>query len=201
MSIKAIIWDLGGVLVRTEDADVYVTAAKKTQLPYEKIREVYFSEMNDKQDLGEVNKEQFNTYVMDTLGISKEQFAHLEEIIEEGPQLDEEMMGWITEQHKKCKIGLLSNWTADVREKIEEEWQIGHVFDEIVISSEVGLLKPGSEIFTLMLDRLGVSADEAVFVDDRIKNIEGAKKVGLQTVYYKDREQTIEELERMLGEE
>jgi len=108
------------------------------------------------------------------------------------------MMGWIADQRKECKIGLLSNWTTDVRGRIEDEWQIGNAFDEIVISSEVGLLKPDADIFMLMLERLGVSADEAVFVDDRVKNINGAKKVGLRTVYYKDREQTIKELERIL---
>ena len=63
-------------------------------------------------------------------------------------------------------------------------------------------LKPSSMmmlgLFMLMLERLGVSADEAVFVDDRVKNINGAKKVGLRTVYYKDREKTIKELERIL---
>ena len=124
MSIKAIIWDLGGVLVRTEDADVYVTAAKKTQLPYENIRNVYFSEMNDKQDVGEVTESQFNAYAIHTLGITKEEFAYLEEIIDESPQIDEEMMGWIADQRKECKIGLLSNWTTDVRGRIEDEWQI-----------------------------------------------------------------------------
>ena len=57
-------------------------------------------------------------------------------------------------------------------------------FDAVVISCEVGLTKPGAPIFRLCLERLGLPAGAALFVDDRADNIEGAARVGLRTLHF-----------------
>ena len=95
---------------------------------------------------------------------------------------------------EKYKIGLLSNYSNNLRGKIENEWGISNVFDEIVISCEVGMIKPDPAIFSLMLDRLEVKADETVFIDDRIRNIDGAKKMGFHTIFFTSKEQALKEL-------
>ena len=99
---------------------------------------------------------------------------------------------------REYKTGLLSNFSNDLRPKIENEWAIASAFDEIIISCEVGMIKPDPAIFNLMLDRLGVKVDESVFIDDRIKNIDGAKELGLHTIFFTDKEQAFGELARIL---
>ena len=201
MGIKAIIWDVGQVLYITDDKDLYETLSKKTGIPYEKIREVYFSEMNDLIDVGKVTEEEFAAYAMEVLEISAQKYAEYEQAREDSLYLDEKMMERIKELRKRYKIGLLSNFTPDLRHKIEHVWKNSDQFDEIVISCEVGLLKPGAEIFELILHRLGVQADEAVFVDDRALNIEGAQKVGIHTVLFENREQGLQALDEILAAE
>jgi epoxide hydrolase-like predicted phosphatase len=71
-------------------------------------------------------------------------------------------------------------------------------FDETIFSWEVRLRKPDPRIYRLVLDRLGVQPQEAVFVDDFMKNIEGAKEVGMHTVWFKGREDAVRQL-RGLG--
>ena len=71
MNIKAIIWDLEGVLILTDDNNMPLTVAKKLNAPYEKVREIFFSDANDRVDLGEITKDQFNEYLLDTLQISR----------------------------------------------------------------------------------------------------------------------------------
>ncbi|MDH2413593.1 HAD family phosphatase [Nocardioides sp. CER19] len=64
--------------------------------------------------------------------------------------------------------------------------RIAEVFDEIVISGEVGLRKPQAEIYRLVLDGLEVAPERAVFVDDAEPNLAGARDVGLRTVLHTD---------------
>ncbi len=187
-----------GVLMLTDDNNMPLTVAKKLNAPYEKVREIYFSDINDKMDLGEMTQDKFNEYVLDTLQISREKKHLLEEIFSEKLFIDENLLKYIVEMGKKYKLGLLSNYSNDLRPKIENEWALGSVFDEIIISCEVGMIKPDPAIFNLMLARLGVKAEESVFIDDRIKNIDGAKKMGFQTIFFTSKEQALKELAHIL---
>lgn len=198
MTIKALIWDLEGVLMLTNDDNLPLTVAKKLNAPYEKVREIFFSDTNDKVDLGEITQDHFNEYVLDTLQISRDKKYLLEEVINEEFYIDEELLKKIAGMRREYKTGLLSNFSNDLRPKIENEWAIASAFDEIIISCEVGMIKPDPAIFNLMLDRLGVKVDESVFIDDRIKNIDGAKELGLHTIFFTDKEQALGELARIL---
>lgn len=64
------------------------------------------------------------------------------------------------------------------------------LFDEVVISAEVGLRKPQPEIYRLLLAGLGVEPERAVFVDDAEPNLEGARALGLHTVLHEDPDDT-----------
>ena len=198
MTIKALIWDLEGVLMLTDDANMPLTVAKKLNAPYEKVREIFFSDTNDKVDLGEVTQDQFNEYILDTLQISRDKKYLLEEGLNEEFYIDNDLLIKITGMRREYKTGLISNFSNDLWPKIENEWAIGSAFDEIIISCEVGVIKPDPAIFNLMLDRLGVKADESVFIDDRIKNIDGAKEMGFHTIFFTDKERALKELTRIL---
>jgi len=198
VTIKAIIWVLEGVLILTDDNNMPLTVAKKLNAPYEKVREIFFSDANDRVDLGEITKDQFNEYLLDTLQISREKKYLLEEFLNEEFYIDKDLLIEITGLRREYKMGLLSNFSDDLRPKIDNEWGIGSAFDEIIISSEVGVIKPDPAIFNLMLDRLGVKAEESVFIDDRIKNIDGAKEMGFHTIFFTDKDQALEELARIL---
>ena len=94
------------------------------------------------------------------------------------------------------KTGLLSNsWgtTLYPRERLDP------LFDVTVISGEVGLRKPDPAIFELTTERLGVSADRCVFVDDHPGHLQSAAEAGMTTVLHRDPERTIAELENLLG--
>jgi putative hydrolase of the HAD superfamily len=80
------------------------------------------------------------------------------------------------------RVGLLSNsWGSTYPRE-----RIAAAFDHVVISGEVGLRKPQAEIYRLSLDGLGVTPEQAVFVDDAEPNLVGARSVGLRTVLHTD---------------
>ncbi len=68
-----------------------------------------------------------------------------------------------------------------------------------MFSAEEGARKPDPEIYRRALSRLGVAPAEAIFVDDRLKNVEGARQVGMRTLHFTDSVGVRQEIERLLG--
>lgn len=75
----------------------------------------------------------------------------------------------------------VSNCAEDTRSLLEENG-LGALVDELVLSCEVGAVKPSPAIFEVALDRLGVAADEAVFVDDQQAFCDAAAALGIRSV-------------------
>ncbi|MEV0793401.1 HAD family phosphatase [Kribbella sp. NPDC050459] len=73
------------------------------------------------------------------------------------------------------------------------------MFDDIVISGEVGLRKPEPEIFRLAAGRLGLEPAECVFVDDLQLNVDGALAVGMTAILHTEYDETRRALETLFG--
>lgn len=83
----------------------------------------------------------------------------------------------------RCSV--LSNADLSLRARLEQELRWHHLFDDIVVSAEVGMAKPKPEIFRLAAERLSLSPEACVFVDDWDKNVEAARAVGMQAVLHR----------------
>jgi putative hydrolase of the HAD superfamily len=75
----------------------------------------------------------------------------------------------------------------------------GELFDGVVISAEVGIRKPSPEIYRLGAERIGVEPPACVFVDDLPFNLSPAAELGMATVHHRATDETLAELERLLG--
>jgi HAD superfamily hydrolase (TIGR01549 family) len=86
---------------------------------------------------------------------------------------------------QQCKVGLISNFThAPVIYSSLRQLDIGTFFNAVVVSEENGWRKPSSHIFQDALTRLGVEANEAVYIGDSpLEDIKGAKEAGLKTIF------------------
>jgi putative hydrolase of the HAD superfamily len=94
------------------------------------------------------------------------------------------------------RTGLVSNsWGTRRYDRAELE----RLFDGVVISGEVGIRKPAPEIYQLGAERIGVEPAECVFVDDLPFNLAPARELGMATVHHVTAEETIAELESLLG--
>ncbi|HSB41265.1 MAG TPA: HAD family phosphatase [Methylomirabilota bacterium] len=85
----------------------------------------------------------------------------------------------------RYRCSILSNADRSLRSRLEGELAVHHLFDDIVVSAEVGMAKPEPEIFRLAADRLGLPPETCVFVDDWDKNVEAARAVGMQAVLHR----------------
>jgi len=82
------------------------------------------------------------------------------------------------------KTALLSNADETLRDRLRT-FGIERLFDGIVISADVGMVKPDPEIYALAAERIGLPPAECVFVDDMESNIEAARAAGMQGVHYR----------------
>lgn len=114
---------------------------------------------------------------------------------------DDEMIAAVrTAREKGVPTGLISNsWGGNYGEGGYQRDMFDELFDEVVISGEVGLRKPQPEIYLLAAERLRAGPAECVFVDDFKVNAEGATAVGMRGIQHRNAEQTIPQLEEFLG--
>lgn len=92
----------------------------------------------------------------------------------------------------------LSNMPTSVYAHLRKRHSFWDAFSGIVISGEVQMMKPDPEVFVHLLEKFNLRAEESVFVDDLFANIESARRVGLQTVWFKDAAQCRRELDQFL---
>jgi epoxide hydrolase-like predicted phosphatase len=198
--IHAVIFDLGGVLVRTEDpAPRARLAARLGMSPAELSRTIYDSESAILATRGEITTESHLESLRQALGLTPEDFPAVPTEFWGGDTVDSVLVDYVRSLRPRYKTALLSNAWDNLRRVIEEEWQFTDAFDEIVISAEVGMAKPDRGIYQLALSRLEVEPEAAVFVDDFQENIEGALAVGMQAIRFRSHEQIMEDLGKLLN--
>lgn len=92
----------------------------------------------------------------------------------------------------------LTNWSAETFPTVQKTYHIFSLIDNIVVSGEVKQLKPNPEIFHTLLNKYNLKAEESLFIDDNLKNVEGAKAVGINALRFEGAEKLKEDLKKVL---
>lgn len=98
--------------------------------------------------------------------------------------INTELVAWIRTIKPVYKTALLTNFSHDWLEKILADNELSDLFDPLVISSRVKKIKPEPEVFQIMLDLLHLSAEETIFIDDRLGNVEAAKRLKMHALLF-----------------
>ena len=202
MTIRAVLWDMGGVLIRTEDRRSRDRLAERFGLTSSEIEElVYGHEAGKKAQRGEVSYEAHWEYLALELSLSPVEVKEFQRAFWGGDKLDIELINYIRALHGRYKTGVLSNAFDDVRHMIQDVWKIADAFDELIISAEVGVMKPDPRIYQIALEKLGVAAQEAVFIDDFDHNVNAARAVKLHAIRFRNSLQVRADLNALLREQ
>lgn len=187
--IKAVIFDCFGVLVAGK-LQPFIHAYLRHDP--ELLQQAHV--LDDKACVGEITHFEFINELSKLAGIStKEVHAFFDQ---HPPNL--ELIELIqTELKRSFKIGMLSNASKNLLDELFSPDQI-KLFDDIVLSCEVGLVKPDQKIFGLAAMRLGVETDECIFIDDLEHYCDGAERAGMRAILYRDFETFKNDLGLML---
>lgn len=195
MGIRALIFDFGGVLVRMLDDRPRLALAKKIGLPLSRLDElVFFSESAAQASRGEICVAMHWEAVRIALGLQPGDMPSFLQQFWSADDVNWRLLDYIRSLRPRFKVGLLSNAWDDLRKTLHDRWNIDGLFDELIISAEVKLVKPDPRIFQLATDRLKVPPDETIFIDDMAENVESARLVGLKGILYQDFDQVIAEI-------
>lgn len=196
--INTIIFDLGGVLIDWNPRYLYRKIFKTEEEVTWFLQNICTSEWNDEQDAGRSFEEATS------------------ELISKHPEYAEAIAAWygrweetisgpiqgtvsILKDIKRSgdfRLYALTNWSAETFPWALDNFDFLHWFEGIVVSGVEKCRKPLPEFFHILFNRYKINPSEALFIDDNLLNIEGAKKLGLNTIAFRDPEQLAEELQR-----
>ncbi len=197
--IQTVIFDLGGVLVRTEDRIPRQLLAEKFGMTYEEMDSlVYGSPSSKEAGEGKISAEQHKETVLKTLGLPLDSFKSFGDEFWGGDRLDKKLVEFIEGLRGEYTTALLSNAWDDLRPLLVNLWKIDGVFDHIFISAEVKLAKPDPRIYQHVISELQQDPSEMIFVDDFIENVKAAKAEGLHAIHFRYRDQALNELAEYL---
>ena len=166
---------------------------------HELYHQIFSSQSARLATLGKITTQEHWELVRSHFGISPDELPGAIQQFWDGDRLDQSLLRYLRALRKHFKVALLSNAWDSMRGMLENELKIASAFDEIIISAEVGLAKPDYRIYQLTLSRLGVEAGEAVFVDDFVENVDGARWLGMRAIHFRSPDQARAELAGMLN--
>jgi epoxide hydrolase-like predicted phosphatase len=200
MAIHAIVWDIGGVLLRTADLGPRVELAVRLGLDPQALDHLVFGiDDNARVQLGEISYDQHWANISRRLAMNPGETAEMRQSFFAHDVLDLDLIERIRAYKAQgyC-TAVLSNYWETLRGRIRDEWQIDDAFHHLVISSEVGLMKPDPAIFQLLLETIGYAPEETLFIDDAAENIAGAHDTGMHTIHFTDKTDALAQLEKQL---
>lgn len=193
--ITAIIFDLGGVLVDWNPEYLYRKVFEDELKMKHFLEKICTPAWNEEQDAGRTLKEATETLVKefpDHEDNIRLYYDHWHEMLN-GPIEDTVDIFKKLKESKLYKIYALTNWSAETFPIAVSKYEFLTWFDGVVVSGTEKIRKPFADFYRLLLKRYDVKAEEAVFIDDNLRNVEAARKVGIDAIRFTSARQLKEE--------
>jgi putative hydrolase of the HAD superfamily len=188
MTVGALILDYGEVLSHPQRRDCVEQMAARAGVDFERFSAAYWRHRRDYD--GGVPAAEYWHRVLGSLGIGPGADPALVESL-----IADDVRSWTDYREEAWELarafraaggrtGFLSNGVPEIVGHLRRTRALDSAFDAVVVSCEVGCMKPAPEIFRLCLQRLGVAPGDALFADDKLENVEAARQLGLQGFYF-----------------
>jgi len=199
MPIKAVIFDLGGVLVHTVDRraqhrwEVCLGVAEG-ELP----RLVVETASSMEAVKGKISEETAWEIVGRNLGLDAGQLGQFRQDYFAGDRIDPYLTRFLRSLRPSYKTAILTNAWPGARELFDPKYKLSRLVNTIIYSAEEGMAKPDLRIYRLCAERLSVRCSEAVFIDDKDANVRAARRSGMHGLNFESGSQIIAELRLLL---
>lgn len=199
MPLRAVIFDYGMVLSGPPEPGARARLLEISRLSPEVFDAHYWRYRLD-YDRGTLNGRTYWPTIARDAGIS---FSpdQIEALIEQDVQLwatvDPIMLEWVNRVRASgMKIAILSNMGEELLSYMRQNFAWLDGFHHLTWSCELNLIKPMAAIYEHTLEKLNVRADEALFIDDRLENVEGARALGIHSLLFRGFRHLQEDLQR-----
>ena len=199
MSIRAVIFDIGGVLLHKVDDQQKEQREQRSGLSErELIRAMEKLGLAQAATHGKISEHQLWQRTAEYLGLTEAEIDQIKARYHPVERLNTELVTYLQSLRPRYKTALLSNAWPGTREVLARKFGMDTITDELLFSYEAGWSKPDARIYQLILLRLRVEANETIFVDDKPANVDAAELLGMQGIVFRDTAQTITALQKRL---
>ena len=199
MPIKAVVFDIGGVLEFNPDTGWRKKWQERLHLSIEDLDQ-RLKDMGRDGSLGTCSEAEWLDGLCEITGIDQGQADDfMKDLWEEYVgTLNVELASFFSNLRPRYQTAILSNSFIGARDREESLYHFEEMTDLIVYSHEVGLAKPDRRIYALTCERLGVRPEEMVFLDDLTANIAAAHEFGIHGILFTETSQAIADVRACL---
>ncbi len=199
MAIRAVVFDIGGVLEITPD----LGSTEK----WEQLLQLKPGELNERMasvwqagSLGLCSEAQVEQSLKEVLGMDQGQAdAFLHDLWEEYlGVLNVELTNYFNSLRPRYQTAIISNSFVGARTREQERYHFEQMTDLIIYSHEVGIAKPDRRIYELTWERLDVQPAEMIFLDDHERALVAARELGIHAILFQNTTQAIADIEAVL---
>ena len=199
MKVTAIFFDVGNVLVEVCYGQLISTLKTDSAINSRAVdRLVDEDELIIRYRLGRISSESFFTAAKKMLGFNGS-LQEMEKLWCGIFKPIEENLACVKNLSRRFPLGLISNTNQSHCSYLESHYDVFDYFDCKIYSHLEGLMKPDPKIYELALERMNVSAKEALFIDDELDNIKTAESLGFNSIHLEDPSALPERLKQVLG--
>lgn len=179
--ISAILFDMYGVILEESKGNFipytfcHFDASENERL----IRQLKYEQLFTKAGNGEITSDEF----LSLLGYQDPQFT-MRDYIENYLTLDSGFIDFAEGYYKKYDFVLLSNDVSEWSSYITEYYQLDKYFKHKIVSGDVKCRKPEKKIYELTLEKIKKCSAECLFIDNSVKNLDVASKMGIQPILF-----------------
>ncbi len=185
MTIRALIFDFGGVLVHMPETPLRHQWAQRLGVSISELEEMVFnSPVSQRALVGLVPEIAIWQGIARRFGLNDAAMQQFELDFWAGEVLDADFVALLQNARPHYRTAILSNAWSDAHSAFSGKFQLDQVVDLMIISAQEGIAKPDSRIYERTLARLDVQPHEAIFVDDRPENVAAAQALGIHAIRY-----------------
>jgi putative hydrolase of the HAD superfamily len=183
--IDAIVFDFGRVITAQKPDSLFIAYEQDLGLEPGSINRIMFdSPVWHKALLGQISLEHYWKETGTRLNLSTEHAVdRFRQSYYAAEKINPGVLEILHRLRGHFRLAVLSNHPAGLHEWLEE-WQLARLFDPVIVSADVGLVKPDRQIFSLLLERLRLPASRVVFIDDTEEHVAAAESMGITALHF-----------------
>ena len=192
--VKVIIFDVGGVLIENAYIPLLRQLAEENGLDFTNIK-WFAAPFFNQAMLGQITEAELFEKISQHFGL-----------LETGEGLDTrigelflpigEVWEYVKQLKDRYRLAILSDLGSGWIKRHEREFEFAKYFEQLFYSSRLGIKKPDPQLFQHVLEAMRVTADECVFIDDKIENVNAARGLGMWGIVYQNPGQLKRDLEQ-----
>lgn len=189
--IKAVLFDFDGVLTIDKTGSTTITKyiSDTCGIPLENVKSCYYK-FNKRLLYGETSHQEIWADFCKSLGRDVDYNVLIDSF--KDTRLDDKMISLVKKLNESYLIGMVTDNKCDRISTILDYRKLNQYFDVVAVSADIHSGKDSHEIFEYVLDKLNVSADECVFIDNTEKNLVVPKQMGMATILFDDENRDFE---------